>query len=200
MHHAELLGKLAAALAFVGLIPYIRSILEGKTKPNRASWLIWVASATILLFSYHSSGATTTIWLAAAYALIPAIIFLLSIKYGVGGYTKLDVICMAGALIGLMLWVLTDNPVVALYVNIAIDALGFMPTIKKAYLQPGTENTTGWFIGGMLAASLNVLALTTWELKIALYPIFLLIANTTVAVLATGMAQKYTRTSKLRSR
>jgi hypothetical protein len=192
MHHAALLGKLAGFVSLLALIPYIRSILKGKTKPNRASWFIWAVVSTVLLASYHYSGATTTIWLAATFALIPIIISIFSIKYGVGGYEKLDIVCLVGAVTGLILWKLTSNPQTALYLNIAMDVLGFLPTIKKSYLQPETENTTAWLIA-LVANIVNVLALTTWQFKIAFYPIYLLFMNFIVALLVTGRLQRLLR-------
>lgn len=189
MHLSDLLGKSAAILALIVLIPYIRSILQGKTKPNRASWLIWTVVNVSLLASYHYSGATTTIWLAASYNIISVTVFLLSLKYGVGGYAVLDIVCIVGALLGLVLWKLTDNPTTALYLNIFMDALGFLPTIKKAYLSPGSENTFAWSMS-VVANVLNVCALTTWQLKIALFPIYNLTFNAVVAVLLFGIIQK----------
>ena len=189
MHLSELLGKSAGIIGFVALIPYVRSILQGKTKPNRASWLIWAAVSLSLLASYHYSGATTTIWLTLSYTIIPLTVFLLSFKYGSGGYTRLDIVCILGAITGLILWRVTHNPVTALYLNIFVDALGFLPTIKKAYLLPGSENQLAWNIS-VLANTLNVLALTTWQLKIALFPVYNLTFNAIVAVLLLGVVKR----------
>lgn len=189
MNISQLLGQAAAILAFVGLIPYIRSILRGETKPNRASWFIWLIINCSLVASYHSSGATTTIWLNLAYVITTSTIFILSLKYGVGGYTKLDISCLVGAGAGLYLWWLTKNPLTALYLNVFVDALGFIPTIKKAYLQPKTENKLSWNIS-TLSNALNVTALTSWQFKIALFPVYNFIFNAIVALLLHGVVPK----------
>lgn len=189
MNHAELLGKSAAILALLAMIPYIRSIFRGETKPERASWFIWVVVNYSLVFSYHSSGATTTIWLNIAYVLTSTTVFLLSLKYGVGGYTRLDIFCLLGAAAGLVLWWLTSDPVTAVYMNIAVDALGFLPTIKKAYFHPGTENKLSWNLS-VISNGLNVLALTTWQLKIAAFPVYNLIFNALLAILLYGVVQR----------
>jgi len=189
MHHAIFLGQLAGLLSITAIIPYVRSILRGDTKPNRASWLIWAVEGLILLASYYFSGATTTIWLTISFAVIPLVVFALSFKYGVGGFNRLDMVCLFGALIGLTLWRITRSPVVALYINILVDFLGFLPTIQKSYLHPETENSLAWIIGTS-ATALNVLALTTLKLQIALYPIYLFLANGVVTILVIGHIQK----------
>lgn len=189
MNVSETLGQSAAVLAFVGLVPYVRSILKGETKPNRASWFIWLVVNASLVASYHSSGATTTIWLNIAYVITTTTIFLLSLKYGVGGYSRLDIICLAGAAAGLILWWWTNNPVTALYLNVFVDALGFIPTIKKAYLIPDSENRLSWNIS-TFSNALNVAALTTWEFKIALFPVYNLVFNALIALLLSRILQR----------
>jgi hypothetical protein len=189
MNVSELLGQLAAVLALTCMIPYVRSILQGKTKPNRASWFIWLIVNCSLVFSYHSSGATTTIWLNIAYIFTTLTIFLLSLKYGTGGYTRLDITCLLGAAAGLVLWWLTDNAVIALYMNVFVDLLGFLPTLKKAYLQPRSENSTAWDMS-TVANALNVAALTTWQFKIIVFPIYNFTFNALTAILLYGIIQK----------
>ena len=33
-----LLGQLAGTISFLGFVPYIIEIVQGKTRPNRATW------------------------------------------------------------------------------------------------------------------------------------------------------------------
>lgn len=183
------MGVTAAILAFVGLVPYVLSIFRGETKPNRASWFIWLVVNLSLVFSYHSAGASTTIWLNIAYVVTTSLIFILSLKYGVGGYTPLDITCLIGAVIGLGLWWATNNPVTALYMNVFVDALGFIPTIKKAYLLPESENKLSWNIS-TLSNAVNVAALNNWQFKIILFPVYNFIFNAAVAVLIYNVIQK----------
>jgi hypothetical protein len=185
-------GILAGFVAASGFIPYIYSILKGKTRPNRASWLIWAALGGLLFASYVSSGASTTIWQPLSFAIGPVIVFVLSIKHGVGGYNKLDVFCLAGAALGLLLWKLSNEPQAALYLSIFVDALGFLPTIKKAYFQPGSESRLAWSIG-VTSTVINLFAINSWTLEIALYPIYLVIFNSAVLILLFGSVQKRTR-------
>jgi hypothetical protein len=178
----SIIGVTAGVLAFVAFIPYIASIIKGKTKPQRTTFAIWSAISLVTLFSYFATGARETIWVALVYAVLQISVFALSFKYGMGGFGKLDITCLSGAFIGIIFWIVTDNPAIALYVSIAAELLGWIPLLKKTYSQPETENTLSWVIGA-IAACLNLFALTTLRFDIALYPIYVVISEGLVALL-----------------
>ncbi len=184
-----MIGKIAGVVAVLAFAPYVWSVLKGRTKPSRASWLIWSVLGVSILASYHSSGATDTIWIPIIYAIMPILIFLLSLKYGVGGYAKLDIVCLIGAAVGLIAWKLTDSPQTALFINIFIDGLGFIPTFKKTYVDPNSESRLAWIIGAS-ATIVNLFAINSWDLDIALYPIYLALFNSIVVVLLLGVVQR----------
>jgi len=57
----SLLGKIAGALSFLAFVPYVLATLRGKTRPNRATWIIWSAVGVTLLASYAVAGARETL-------------------------------------------------------------------------------------------------------------------------------------------
>jgi hypothetical protein len=177
-----LFGIIAAVIDVIAFVPYIRGILAGQTKPNRASFGIWTVVSTVTLLSYFASGARDTIWFLAAYTIGQYIVFGLSIKRGIGGFSRLDIVCILGTAIALLLWAVTKSPVATLYISLTIEMIGFIPTIKKAYHLPQTENALGWYIG-TAGAVVNLLAITSLKLQIALYPFVILIGYAAVAVL-----------------
>lgn len=175
-------GRVAGLLALISFIPYIRSILKGETKPERATFAIWSVVNFVTLFSYFASGARETIWVPFVYCIFQVVIFLLSFKHGMGGFNKLDIICLSGAAIGVFLWISTKNPLTALYLSIFVEILGFIPTFKKSYLYPQTENTLAWSIA-IVAAFLNLFAINSLKPEIIIYPIYLLLGDGSVAFL-----------------
>jgi len=163
------LGMAAGVITIAAFIPYILSILEGKTKPNRASWWIWTVLGIVICASYWSVGARNTFWFTLPVGM--AAIALLSLKYGVGGWTPFDRACLGGAAAGLAMWWLFRSPALALFVAIFTDAIGYLPTIRKIYLDPASEDKAAWlmFLAG---AVLNLFAIENWTLEIAIYPIY----------------------------
>ncbi len=131
----------------------------------------------VMALSYHFSGAENTIWVPYVEFLGPLSIAILSIKYGEGSLEdKTDLLCLFGAFASVLLWIIFNNPVIALVTNLAIDSFAIIPTIKKSYLRPEGEDFWAWF-GTGLADSLNMFAVERFTFAILVYPIYMLVSD-----------------------
>ena len=173
------LGMIAGILTLVGFIPYWWAILQGKTCPNRATWWIWTIVGVIIAVSYRASGAQSTMWVPITYVIGPFCTALLSIKFGADGWTKLDTICILGVAIGLILWGMYRSPQLTLGLNIGIDFLGALPTIRKSIQDPDSEDLFSWLLFA-LANILNLLAVDRLEWQIILYPVYMVLITAIV--------------------
>ena len=177
------IGILAGVVAFFAYVIYIRSILKGETKPNKATWWIWTLMGAVIGVSYYLSGAVNTIWVPFVEFLGPFSIALLSLKYGEGGLNdKTDIICLTGATISIILWIIFKNPVVALVTNLVIDAFALIPTIKKSYKRPAGEDFWAWF-GTGVADGMNLFAVERFSFAILLYPIYMLVSDLIIIII-----------------
>jgi hypothetical protein len=182
MSIGEIAGVIAGVLALTAFVPYIIAILRGSTRPNRATWFIWTVVGLLLATSYYSSGAHDTLWVPVAYVAGPLVVAVLSIKFGEGGWTWLDRLCLFGAAASAPLWWLSGSPLIALVINLLIDALGALPTIRKSYYNPQGEDRTAWALG-LAGATVNLFAIEAWSFEIAAYPVYMFVANATIAAL-----------------
>src|SRR5207248_2703381 len=82
------LGQLAGAISFLGFVPYIIEIVQGKTRPNRATWWIWAVVGAMLCASSYASGARHALWVPLSYVIGPLATALLALKYGEGGWDR----------------------------------------------------------------------------------------------------------------
>lgn len=170
----EAIGIIAGILALGGYIPYIISILAGKTQPNRATWFIWTIVGGLLAFSYIAEANDPhSIWLPLGYFFGPLIVALLSLRYGYAQWTRLDTICIVAAVISIIPWVLSDNATFTLIINVLIDSTGAIPTLVKTFKEPETEDLTAWTIF-FVANTLQLFAISVWSLPV-IYPIYLFI-------------------------
>lgn len=176
-------GYIAAILSILMVAPYIRDIFLLKTKPERASWFIWTVLGFIAFFSQLAKGATDSLWLNAGQTLATLIIVLLSIKYGVGGFTKRDIRALIAAGIGLIIWYFTKEAAWALIIMIMIDSIGTLLTAIKTYEDPKSETMSTWAISGT-SGIFGLLAVGTFSNPILLlYPIYIIVANYLIIVM-----------------
>jgi hypothetical protein len=79
----ELLAIASLVASLAANIPYVKETLQGKVKPERISWLLWtMLGATYFFSAVFGKGA---VLFTVAELFGPALILILSIKYGVGG-------------------------------------------------------------------------------------------------------------------
>lgn len=175
------LGQLSAIIACVAVVPYVYEIYRKGVRPERASWFIWTILLTISFFAQRAAGAQDSLWLTFGDAVGTAAIFVISLFKGTGGFTRFDIKCMAIAAVGVTVWVLSGNAVVAILGSLLADTMGSVPTIRKAYKDPASE---GWttFLLIAIASTLAVFAAGTWELSIVIVPLYLVAANVAVLI------------------
>lgn len=176
------LGVIAGFLSLVCFVPYVITILQGKTQPNRATWWVWATNGSILCASYYFAGASNTLWIIFAPVIAQFIIATLSLKYGEGGCNRFDRTCLFGIGIALSLWWKFNSPLIAIMFTIVIDLLGALPTIKKSYHEPDKEDFLTWALY-LVASLLNLLAIEHWSLHILAPPIYLVCLNTVIVAL-----------------
>jgi len=173
-----LFGIAAGVLSFVAFPIYVLDIFKGTTKPSKVTWWILAFLNALLAASYYASGARDTIWIPVSYTIGFGIIAILSVKYGQGSWTKLDLVCLCGGIVSGILWFFLSAEV-ALYAIIVVDFFGLAPTILKAYSDPASESKNAWLVA-VLASLLNVLAIGAWNPVIAAYPIYVFVTNAVV--------------------
>lgn len=179
---ANFFGIVAGVISFGAYILYIYSILKGETRPSRATWWILTVVGTVTGVSYYFSGAVETIWVPVADVLGIFIIAVLSIKYGEGGLNIFDISCFVVAIFSLLLWYIFKTPIIALLLNLIMDFVGILPTIKKSYLEPTKESRLSWlltFIGNVV----NFGAVNIFTFGVLLYPIYMSISSGVVTLL-----------------
>jgi hypothetical protein len=173
---------LSSLLAFISPLIYAKAILKGRAKPHRTTrfvLLIITSLATASLFAQHN---TVAIWLAGVSTLQAILLFVLSIRHGMGGWAKMDFLCLIIALAGIVLWQTTKEPSLALYASIAADFTGMVPAIIKTYKFPHTE-IWSFFLLDVFAAIFSLLALKAWTVQEFSYPLYIMIINSIMVLL-----------------
>ena len=171
----------SSMFALFSPIFYTLSILRGESKPHRTTRFV-VLTITFLSFAaLLAQHNTVAIFLAGVSCVQSILIFSLCIKYGMGGWAKTDIICLIIAGIGILVWKLTNNPMMGLLASILADFVGYIPALIKTYKFPETE-TWIFYILDVFAATFTILAIRNFTYQETSYPIYILAINLLMVV------------------
>lgn len=175
----ELFTLISAILIIAAAPPYIVDTIKGRTKPERVTWFIFSVLGLIAFVSQLTLGASWSLVFTGLDTAASILVFGLAIKYGVGGHTKLDIFALCVATIGVVIAVAAKEPIISLLGVILADVSGLVLTIKKTYMDPGSETTITWLLVGT-ASLFGVLSVGKISFGLLLYPVYLMVVNYSV--------------------
>lgn len=178
----ELLIAASSILTLVSIVPYLRDILKGATKPRIVSWFTWSLLSAITSAAAFSAHQYPTAILMLSGAVETLTVVVLGWRLGDKKFEKIDVICQAGALGGLALWVTLGSPALAVITTTAIDLIGTVPTLVHSWRKPFEETWTTFLIS-TAAALCTLLVADNWHITSSLPPVYLLLINGAVGII-----------------
>ncbi len=181
-------GFSAILLGALSYVPYVKSMLKGDTKPHPYTWLIWCITTGTAAFGVWIGGGGYGALLLFVWTISTFIIFLFSLKHGTKNITKSDVALLALALLAIILWWQLKNPLLAVLMVTGIDALGYIPTLRKSFEEPWSESVFSWFLF-TFTGLLSLLALGHYSLLTVVYIAMSAIANSVVIALCLARRQ-----------
>jgi hypothetical protein len=170
------LGIGAIILQVAGFIPYIVDIIKGKTKPERASFWIFSLLVGVALTAQLIDEVTWAATLVFVSFLCVFTIAVLSLKYGYGTFHKRDTASIIVAILGVIIWQLTSEPLIAIAMVIFVDFAGFWLTLVKTWQAPHTETLFAWAASG-LAAIFAIVATQSFKAVQIAYLFYSALAN-----------------------
>lgn len=180
MHMRNVFLAAGTLLPLLGTGVYVVSILRGISKPHRMTRLLLTVITGLSFFALLAGHDTSGVWLALV-SFVQAIgIYLLSLKYGMGGRDTFDFICMALCTAGLAAWWVTGESLSGLLASILADLVAVLPSLRKTWRLPHTED--GWFYAiDTIAAALIVIA-GPYHVSAVLFPGYIFGINAVFAV------------------
>lgn len=172
----ESLAIIGALIAVFSTVPYLIDIVKGKTKPNIVSWFTWTLLTAISGSAALAAGEVKTAMLLYAGAIATGLVVLFGLKYGIAKFSRFDIFCQIGAILGLVLWLVFDSPMFGIVVPLGIDILGMLPTLRHSWLLP-YEETWQTFLIGTIAPLFTIVSLTAYNIESLAFPLYLVLAN-----------------------
>jgi hypothetical protein len=172
----DTLAIIAAVLAIVGNIPYIRDAYKKRVTPHPYTWLVWSIVSGITLFGQIVKGAGIGALPTAVAEVFTIGIFIFSLHFGFKSVIKTDNYFLAAALLGLVPWLITRDPTISVVVAVAIDLVAFAPTIRKSWVRPASE-TPILYGTNVLRHFLTLLSLQSYNIATTLHSIVMIAVN-----------------------
>lgn len=168
-------------LSVISPISYTKSMLAGKSKPHRITRLIvWLASVTGILGVLGSSNVAGVIF-ALIFLTRATYLLAMAFKYGVGGATKLDRVCLVLGIFSILAYVITKNGLLAISIGVLADVIAYIPTFAKTYHKPKSEDPL-FFAIEFVASVFGIFAIWEWKADI-LFPVWFALSCLIVLIL-----------------
>lgn len=172
----ETVAIIAAFLAMIGNVPYLTDVIRGRVKPHAYTWFVWTIVSAITFLGQLAKGAGVGALPAAVSEIFTICIFLFSLKYGFRAVIKADTYFLLLALAGVILWIMTKDPTGSVVIAVAIDLIAFVPTLRKAWENPKTENAMLYGMN-VLRHILTLFSLQAYSIATTLHSIAMIGAN-----------------------
>lgn len=170
------LAVLSVVIGTIAYIPYVHGVLKGKTKPHVFTWFIWSLSlGTAAVGAWYGGGGYGALGLVVG-TVFTFGIFLLSFKYGTKNITRVDVYALLASLLAIFLWWQFNNPYIAIALVTFVDALGYIPSMRKSFKEPWSEPLLSWCLF-TITPLLSLFALTLYNFLTVTYLLMSVTAN-----------------------
>ena len=176
-----ILGAIAASLAFISSVVYIRDIFKGNSKPPTYTWLIWSIVTWVAFGGQWVSGGGPGTWATGMSAIVTTFTLILSLKgkYGTSDITNFDKVCLVLALGSILPWLLVDSVLWSVILATLIDVIGFFPTMRKTWNAPKSESLESMWID-FVKHSLSIMSMRNYSLVTWLYPVAVLVTKVVI--------------------
>ncbi len=164
----------AFVISVSAYVPYVIDTVKGKVKPERISWLLWSMLGLTYYLSALLSGGADLFTLGELFG--QGLIFLFSLKYGVGGKSKFDVLSLTIALIAFSMLFVFDGVIIGLLLALAVDGIGAVLTLRKLSIDPTSESKLFWACSAA-ASSLALISLKELSAENIVFPVYLLVLS-----------------------
>lgn len=189
------LGIIAASFGIAGYVLYIRSILQGFTRPHIFTWLIYVIIDGTICAAQLAGGGGAGAFVVAIGVVANAAIVILSFRRGEKHITRSDWACFVLALLAIPLWWLTSDPLSAIVILVVANLLAYIPTFRKSYAKPHEESASIWALD-VLRFGISIFALSALNLTTVLFPATVVLSNAVMTSTILLRRRRLARTLK----
>lgn len=187
-------GVLSVAFSVASTLIYLKQVRAGNARPHRWTWLVWTLLGVITVASNVAGGARWSLIMVAGQTTTTLLVFLVSLRRGVGGMTVPNLAMVALALVGIGGWATSSEPVVATGCVVVADLIGVALMAPKTWSDPHSEPASAFALG-VPTGVFGSLAVGRMDPALLMFPMYFVLANGLTAAMIAGRRQALTRRS-----
>lgn len=199
----EYFAIVGAVVGSLGGFYYLYETVIGKAQPNRITWLLWGIFPMVIFVAQRAQGVEGLSWTSFVAGFTPLLIVAASFlnKLAYWKSEPRDYYLMAVAIVGIVLWAITDNPNLAILFALLADMVAGIPTLIKSYRQPESESWIAYAIS-TVGFGVSLLSVQTYDFENTAFVAYIFSINGVLAVLASRgrRVKRTTRPGDRRSR
>ena len=182
----EYFAIIGAIIGSLGGFYYLYETITGKAQPNRITWLLWGIFPMVIFVAQRAQGVEGLSWTSFVAGFTPLLIVAASFlnRKAYWKSEPRDYYLMAAAIVGIILWAVTDNPILALLFALLADLLAGIPTLIKSYRHPRSESWIAYAIS-TFGFGISLLSVHTFDLENAAFVTYVFAFNGACALLAS---------------
>ncbi len=187
-------AAVAVALRLTSSGQYAVAVLRRRARPDIVTWFLWGLTPMIAVAAQRGDAPLPELLVTFVIGLGPLVVTVVALytDRSASRLTPFTLLCAGAALVGIVLWQLTDRPGLAIVFCIVADVFATLPTLRKAYADPGTEYAPSYLIS-TLAALAAFGVIEHRDFTAAGFPLYLFFVD---AVLFTFAAAPLARTGR----
>ncbi len=180
----EYFAIIGAVIASGGGLYYLYETIKGTAQPNRVTWLLWGVLPMITFIAQRVQGVEGLSWPSFVAGFTPFLVVAASFlnKKAYWKTQPLDYTLMGSAIIGIILWIVTKEPNLAILFTILADLLASIPTILKSFRHPETESWIAYAIS-TFGFGIAVLSIHSFNFQNSAFVIYLFWVQAILTVL-----------------
>ena len=169
---------LGALLSLAGSARYALQTVRGRTRPNRVTWFLWAAAPLIAFLAQLDGGVGLPSLMTLSVGIGPVIILLASFVNPLSCWriAPFDVACGLASVIALIVWLSLGDATTAVVFAVMADVSAGIPTIRKAWSHPATENGTVYVLSAANAV-VTLFTIGRWDVATWAFPVYIAVSS-----------------------
>jgi len=182
----ESCATLGALIGSLGGLYYLYETIAGRAQPNRVTYLLWGLFPLVIFVAQRAQGVGGLSWTSFVAGFMPLLVVAGSFfnRRAYWRTARRDYYLMAAAIVGIVLWAVTDEPNLAILFSLLADLLAGLPTVIKSYRHPRSESWIAYAISAV-GFGISLLSVQTHDFQHTAFVAYLFVMNGVCAALAS---------------